>query len=52
MKIVVAGKNLCKHFRIIVQIEIWDNDSDKFTLSIGKNLCKLILFVTQSIKSL
>ena len=50
--ITVTGKELCQHLRIIVQIKVWNNDSDKFTFSICQNLCQLILFISKYVKSL
>ena len=52
MIISVAGKKLCQHLRIIVQIEVWNDDSDKFTFSIRQDLCQLILFISKYVKSL
>ena len=50
--ITVAGQQLCQHFRIIMQIKIRNNDSDKFTFSVCQNFRKFIFFIAKGIKGL
>ena len=63
MIISVAGKKLCQHLRIIVQVEVWNNDSDELKLRVildrfsaeifinnGEQVMSAVIFTEQEAK--
>ena len=41
----IGGKKLIQHLGIIVQIQIGDNNADKFSLAVGQDSSHLVFFI-------
>ena len=41
----IRSKNLIQHFRIVMIVKMWNNDSNKLGLSVCQNPCYFIFFI-------